>query len=185
MPSFLPHRVSPPNKLVVLNQTCLDLPTTSSDGRKWGDDEDEEVADNVESSIGLQKGKAPIESQIADDMTESTEDSTAYTAVLRKSRRARNKVAVRRTYALVLNQTCLDLPTTSSEGRKWGDDEEEEVADNVESSIGLQKGKAPIESQIADDMTESTEDSTTYTAVLRRSRRARNRVAVRRTYARK
>ncbi|KAJ8528120.1 hypothetical protein K7X08_021812 [Anisodus acutangulus] len=73
MPSFLPHRVSPPNKLVVLNQTCLDLPTTSSEGRKWRDDEEEEVADNVESSSGLQKGKAPIESQIADDMTESIE----------------------------------------------------------------------------------------------------------------
>ncbi|KAJ8528116.1 hypothetical protein K7X08_015567 [Anisodus acutangulus] len=160
MPSFLPHRFSPPNKLAVLNQTCLELPTTSSEGRKWGDDEEEEVADNVESSSGLQKGKAPMESQIANDMTESTED-------------------------IVLNQTCLELPTTSSKGRKWGDDEEEEVADNVESSSGLQKGKAPMESQIADDMTESTEDSTAYTAGLRRSRRARNRVAVRRTYARK
>ncbi|KAJ8535747.1 hypothetical protein K7X08_034148 [Anisodus acutangulus] len=49
--------------------------------------------------------------------------------------------------------------STVSEGKKWGDDEEEEVADNVESSSGLQKGKAPMESQIADDMTESTEDN--------------------------
>ncbi|KAJ8528115.1 hypothetical protein K7X08_015566 [Anisodus acutangulus] len=75
MPHFLPHQISPPNKLVVLNQTCLDLPTTSSERRKWGDEEEEEVADNEESPGGLQKGKAPMESQIADDMTESTEDN--------------------------------------------------------------------------------------------------------------
>ncbi|KAJ8532676.1 hypothetical protein K7X08_012599 [Anisodus acutangulus] len=73
----------------------------------------------------------------------------------------------------------------SSEGRKWGDDEEEKVADNEESPGGLQKGKAPMESQIIDDMTESTEDSTAYTAGPRRSRRARNRAAARMTYARK
>ncbi|KAJ8535585.1 hypothetical protein K7X08_023305 [Anisodus acutangulus] len=74
MPYFLPHQISPPNKLVVLNQICLDLPTTSSEESKWGDDEEDEVADNEESSGGLQKGKEPMESQIADDMTESTED---------------------------------------------------------------------------------------------------------------
>ncbi|KAJ8528122.1 hypothetical protein K7X08_021814 [Anisodus acutangulus] len=99
MPFFLPHRISPPNKLVVLNQTCLDLPSTSSEGRKWGDDEEEEVADNEESPGGLQKGKAPMESQIADDMTESTEDSTAFTAGPRRSRRARNRAATLMTYA--------------------------------------------------------------------------------------
>ncbi|KAJ8560851.1 hypothetical protein K7X08_027041 [Anisodus acutangulus] len=99
MPSFLPHRVSPPNKLVVLNQMCLDLPTTSSEERKWGDDEEDEVADNEESSRGRQKGKAPMEGQIADDMNESTEDSTAYTAGPRRSRSAKNRAAVRMTYA--------------------------------------------------------------------------------------
>ncbi|KAJ8559267.1 hypothetical protein K7X08_003325 [Anisodus acutangulus] len=53
MPHFLPHWISPPNKLVVLNQTYLNLPTTSSEGRKWGDDEEEEVADNEESLVKL------------------------------------------------------------------------------------------------------------------------------------
>ncbi|KAJ8574077.1 hypothetical protein K7X08_025882 [Anisodus acutangulus] len=110
MPSFLPHRVSPPNKLVVLNQTCLDLPTTSSEGRKWGDEEEEEVADNVESSSGLQKGKAPMESQIADDMTESTED--------------KNNVPLNKEYA--------EIPSNiSPEKIKWSD-EVEEVVDEGE-----------------------------------------------------
>ncbi|KAJ8552142.1 hypothetical protein K7X08_028585 [Anisodus acutangulus] len=76
MPSFLPHRISPPSKLVVLNQACFDLPTASSEERKWGDDEEVEVADNEDSSRRLDKGKAPMESQNADDMNESTEDST-------------------------------------------------------------------------------------------------------------
>ncbi|KAJ8562070.1 hypothetical protein K7X08_011361 [Anisodus acutangulus] len=104
MPFYLPHRILPPNKLVVLNQTCLDLPTTSSEGRKWGDDEEEEVADNEESPGGLHKRKAPMESQIADDMTESTED-------------------------IPLNQSCNELPTSSSERRKWGDEEEADLED--------------------------------------------------------
>ncbi|KAJ8543641.1 hypothetical protein K7X08_025259 [Anisodus acutangulus] len=77
MPSFLPHRISPPSKLVVLNQACFDLPTASSEERKWGDDEEVEVADNEDSSSRLDKGKAPMESQNADDMNESTEDSTS------------------------------------------------------------------------------------------------------------
>ncbi|KAJ8526200.1 hypothetical protein K7X08_028677 [Anisodus acutangulus] len=61
MPSFLPHRISPPSKLVVLNQACLDLPTASSEERKWGDDEEVEVADNEDSYRRLDKGKAPME----------------------------------------------------------------------------------------------------------------------------
>ncbi|KAJ8570249.1 hypothetical protein K7X08_006826 [Anisodus acutangulus] len=64
MPSFLPHRISPPSKLVVLNQACLDLPTASSEERKWGDDEEVEVADNEDSSRRLDKGKAPMESLV-------------------------------------------------------------------------------------------------------------------------
>ncbi|KAJ8534372.1 hypothetical protein K7X08_016100 [Anisodus acutangulus] len=64
MPSFLPHRISPPNKLVVLNQACLDLPTASSEERKWGDDEEVEGADNEDSSRRLDKGKAPMESLV-------------------------------------------------------------------------------------------------------------------------
>ncbi|KAJ8542371.1 hypothetical protein K7X08_017237 [Anisodus acutangulus] len=80
--SCLPHQISTPNKLVVLNQTCLDLPTTSNEGRKLGDDDEEEVVDNEESSRGLQKGKKPIESQIADDMTESTEDTSLFSDLL-------------------------------------------------------------------------------------------------------
>ncbi|KAJ8538601.1 hypothetical protein K7X08_029897 [Anisodus acutangulus] len=115
MPSFLPHRVSPPHKLVVLNQTCLDLPTTSSEGRKWGDDEEEEVADNEESSRGLDKGKAPMESQTAEDMTESTEDSL-----------------------VKLNQSCVELPTSSSERRKWGDDCFEEETESDEDGCALE-----------------------------------------------
>ncbi|KAJ8558554.1 hypothetical protein K7X08_034083 [Anisodus acutangulus] len=64
MPSFLPHRISPPSKLVVLNQACFDLPTASSEERKWGDDEEVEVADNEDSSRRLDKGKAPMESLV-------------------------------------------------------------------------------------------------------------------------
>ncbi|KAJ8534374.1 hypothetical protein K7X08_016102 [Anisodus acutangulus] len=99
MPSFLPHRISPPSKLVVLNQACFDLPTASSEERKWGDDEEVEVADNEDSSRRLDKGKAPMESQNADDMNESTEDSTSFTPGPRRSRRARNRQAARMTYA--------------------------------------------------------------------------------------
>ncbi|KAJ8530344.1 hypothetical protein K7X08_037179 [Anisodus acutangulus] len=128
MPSFLPHRISPPSKLVVLNQACLDLPTASSEERKWGDDEEVEVTDNEDSSRRLDKGKAPMESQNADDMNESTEDSTAFTPGPRRSRRARNRQAARMTYARLVNK----LPTSSSERRKWGDDCSEEEAESEE-----------------------------------------------------
>ncbi|KAJ8574076.1 hypothetical protein K7X08_025881 [Anisodus acutangulus] len=153
MPYFLPHRVSPPNKLVVLNQTCLDLPITSSEGRKWGDDEEKEVADNEESSRGLDKGKAPMESQTTDDMNESTEDSTAYTAGPRRSRRARNMAAARMIYARLvkLNQSCVELPTSSSERRKWGDDCYEEDAESNEDgyaqiTMDFREPRSPVDS---------------------------------------
>ncbi|KAJ8539888.1 hypothetical protein K7X08_014140 [Anisodus acutangulus] len=129
MPSFLPHRISPPSKLVVLNQACFDLPTASSEERKWGDDEEVEVADNEDSSRRLDKGKAPMESQNADDMNESTEDSTSFTPGPRRSRRASECAS---SCLVKLNQSCVELPTSSSERRKWGDDCVEEEAESDE-----------------------------------------------------
>ncbi|KAJ8527283.1 hypothetical protein K7X08_029760 [Anisodus acutangulus] len=191
MPSFLPHRISPPSKLVVLNQACLDLPTASSEERKWGDDEEVEVADNEDSSRRLDKGKAPMESQNADDMNESTEDSTTYCTIrhvedhpftlhggnlrvsdsedhthpyqLRETELeeriqyiiggnsrysdSEDHISIDRhlweagseahhTQFIIglvkLNQSCVELPTSSSERRKWGDDCVEEEAESDE-----------------------------------------------------
>ncbi|KAJ8535745.1 hypothetical protein K7X08_023465 [Anisodus acutangulus] len=198
MPFFLPHRISPPNKLVVLNQTCLDLPTTSSEWRKWGDDEEEEVADNEESSGGLQKGKEPVKSQIADDMNESIEDNSnedGYAQITMDFREPRSPIGsidsdtpivrldanilhpralrmlgfttkegieyedmtealtamfteppmdnrvIAKQKAIAAKQPersqevhtqCVELPTSCSERRKWGDDCNEEEADSNE-----------------------------------------------------
>ncbi|KAJ8540195.1 hypothetical protein K7X08_030114 [Anisodus acutangulus] len=227
MPSFLPHRISPPSKLVVLNQACLDLPTASSEERKWGDDEEVEVADNEDSSRRLDKGKAPMErndtdeeeeeayfesdpseicdddddTEMEDDMAEATrgfeqlymprritqaqweeieqyaEGTNKEVAIHelitpRKPRRQRkprpriqdsegiwlehsqevaaeavkffkaqfqetnnfdNPEILRHLKSLVkLNQSCVELPTSSSERRKWGDDWVEEEAESDE-----------------------------------------------------
>ncbi|KAJ8535746.1 hypothetical protein K7X08_023466 [Anisodus acutangulus] len=215
MSSFLLHRVSPPNKLVVLNQTCLDLPTTSSEGRKWGDDEEEEVADNEEGSRVPDKGKAPMESLVKlnqscvelptssserrkwgddcfEEEAESDEDGCAQitmdfreprspvgsidsdTPIVRLDANILHPRALRMlgfttkeglefegmTEALTtmfrdpanyvletprarsvmkqpdrtqeLNQACVELPTSSSERRKWGDDCVEEEAESDE-----------------------------------------------------
>ncbi|KAJ8537262.1 hypothetical protein K7X08_035663 [Anisodus acutangulus] len=137
MPSFLPHRISPPSKLVVLNQACLDLPTASSEERKWGDDEEVEVADNEDSSRRLDKGKAPMESQNADDMNESIPFHSQSDPSL-----------------ITLNQECDAIPSSSSsdEGNDTDEEEEEAYFESDPSEICDDDDDTEME----DDMAEAT-----------------------------
>ncbi|KAJ8539890.1 hypothetical protein K7X08_014142 [Anisodus acutangulus] len=150
MPSFLPHRISPPSKLVVLNQACFDLPTASSEERKWGDDEEVEVADNEDSSRRLDKGKAPMESQNADDMNESTEDSTSFTPLPRRS----PFLSQSDPSLITLNQECDAIPSSSSsdEGNDTDEEEEEAYFESDPSEICDDDDDTEME----DDMAEAT-----------------------------
>ncbi|KAJ8525837.1 hypothetical protein K7X08_007701 [Anisodus acutangulus] len=170
--------------LVKLNQSCVELPTSSSERRKWGDDCVEEEAESDEegyaqitmdfreprSPVGSIDSETPIvrldanilhpralrmlgfttkEGLEFEGMTEALttmfKDPADYVLEAPRARtvlklperpqEVQSQVSSSSSFItglVKLNQSCVELPTSSSERRKWGDDCFEKEAESDE-----------------------------------------------------
>ncbi|KAJ8542372.1 hypothetical protein K7X08_017238 [Anisodus acutangulus] len=192
---IIPRETSTPNNaagrapepirsLVKLNQSCVELPTSSSERRKWGDDCIEEEAESEEEgyaqiTMDFREPRSPVGSIDSDtpivrldanilhpralrmlgfttkegleleSMTEALttmfKDPADYVleaprarSVMKQLDRAQevhSQVSSSSSFTtglVKLNQSCVELPTSSSERRKWGDDCVEEEGESDE-----------------------------------------------------
>ncbi|KAJ8565126.1 hypothetical protein K7X08_007702 [Anisodus acutangulus] len=153
--------------LVKLNQSCVELPTSSSERRMWGDDCFEEEAESDEDgyaqiTIDFREPRSPVGSIDSDTPIVRLDANVLHPRAIRMlgfttkeglefdgmtealttmfkepadyglaPPRART-VIMQPKRAQELNQSCVELPTSSSERRRWGDDCVEEEAESEE-----------------------------------------------------